>query len=81
VLRQSANSDLSRKQDSISWAEGGLRKVKHVELNYHFTQHLIQSGQDKVTYVPSEDNYANGLTRSAARTNVVVIFMSTITVV
>jgi hypothetical protein len=36
-------------QVSISWAEGGLRKVKHVELKNHFTQHLIQSGQAKVT--------------------------------
>jgi hypothetical protein len=32
-------------QGSISWAEGGLHKAKHVELKYHFTQHLIQSGQ------------------------------------
>jgi hypothetical protein len=46
-------------QGSISWAEGGLRIVKHVELKYHFTQHLIQSGQVKVTYVPSEENSAD----------------------
>jgi hypothetical protein len=38
-------------QGSISWAEGGLRKVKHVELKYHFLQHLIQSEQVKVRYV------------------------------
>jgi hypothetical protein len=53
-------------QGSISWAEGGLRKVKHVELKYHFTQHLFQSGQDKVTYEPSEGNCANGLTKALA---------------
>jgi hypothetical protein len=53
-------------QDSISWAEGGLRKFKHVELKYHFTQHLIQSGQAKVTYVPSGDNCADGLTKALA---------------
>jgi hypothetical protein len=53
-------------QGSISWAEGGLRKVKHVELKYHFTQHLIQSGQVKVRYVPSEDNAADGLTKALA---------------
>jgi hypothetical protein len=53
-------------QGSISWAEGGLRKVKHVELKYHFTKHLIHSGQYKVTYVPSEDNCADGLTKALA---------------
>jgi hypothetical protein len=54
-------------QGSISWAEGGLPKFKHVELKYYFTQHLIQSGQAKVTYVPSEDNCADGLTKALAR--------------
>jgi hypothetical protein len=53
-------------QGSISWAEGGLRKVKHVELKYHFTQHLIQSGQVRVTCVPSEENLADGLTKALA---------------
>jgi hypothetical protein len=63
VFRQSANSDLSRHQGSVSWAEGGLRKVKHIELKNHFTQHLIQRGYAKVTYVQSEKNCADGLTR------------------
>jgi hypothetical protein len=53
-------------QGSISWAEGGLRKVKHVELKYYFTQHRIQSGQAKVRYVPSEGNAADGLTKALA---------------
>jgi hypothetical protein len=53
-------------QGSTSWAEGGLRKVKDVELKYHFTQHLIQSGQVKLRYVPSEDNASDGLTNSLA---------------
>jgi hypothetical protein len=51
-------------QGLISWAEGGLRKVKHVELKYHLKQHLIQTGQAKATYVPSEDNCADGLTKA-----------------
>jgi hypothetical protein len=67
VSRQNANSDLSpNSQGSISWDEGGLRKVKHVELKYHFMQHHIRSGQSKVTYVPSEDNCADGLTKTLA---------------
>jgi hypothetical protein len=53
-------------QDFISWAEGELRKVKHVELKYHFRQHLIQSGQVEMRYVPSEDNIADGLTKALA---------------
>jgi hypothetical protein len=50
-------------QGSISWAENGLSKVKHVELKHHFTQHLIESGQSKATYVPPEDKFADGLTK------------------
>jgi hypothetical protein len=53
-------------QGSFSCAKGGLRKVKHVKLKYHFTQHFMQSGQAKVTYVPSEDNCADGLTKALA---------------
>jgi hypothetical protein len=53
-------------QGSIWWAEGGLRKVKHVELKIHFMQHLIQSEQAKVPYVPLEDNCANGLMKALA---------------
>jgi hypothetical protein len=53
-------------QGLISYAEGGLRKVKHVGLKYHFTQHLIQSEQAKVTYVRSEDSCADDLTKALA---------------
>jgi hypothetical protein len=53
-------------QSSISWSEGELRKVKHVDMKYHFTQHLIQTGQVKVTYVPSNENLADGLTKALA---------------
>jgi hypothetical protein len=53
-------------QDSISWTEGGQRKVNHIELKYLFTQHLIQSGQVKARYLPSEDNVAGCLTKALA---------------
>jgi hypothetical protein len=53
-------------QGSISPAEDGLRNIKQVEPMYHYTKHLIQSGQAKVTYVLSEDNYADGLTKTLA---------------
>jgi hypothetical protein len=57
-------------QGSILLADGVLSKVKHVELKYHFAQHLIQSGQTKVAYVPSEDNCADGLTKALAGSQV-----------
>lgn len=51
-------------QGSIAWAEGGMRRVKHVELKYHYTQHLIKTRQIRVEYVASEDNKADGLTKA-----------------
>jgi hypothetical protein len=37
-------------QGSIAWAEGGLRKVKHVELKYHYSQYLISTGQIEISF-------------------------------
>ncbi len=54
-------------QGSISWAEGGLRRVKHVELKYHYTQSLIDSGQIRLQYVSSSANAADGLTKALTR--------------
>ena len=51
-------------QGSIAWAEGGMRRVKHVQLKYHYTQHLIKTMQIKVEYVPSQENKADGLTKA-----------------
>jgi hypothetical protein len=51
-------------QGSIAWAQGGLRKVKHVELKYHHTQHLIESGQIRIAYVESAINAADVMTKA-----------------
>jgi hypothetical protein len=53
-------------QGSIAWAEGGLRKVQHVELKYHHTQHLIETGQTKIIYVESSKNAADVMTKALA---------------
>jgi hypothetical protein len=45
-------------QGSIAWAEGGLQKVKRVELKYHHSQYLISTGQFKIFYVASALNAA-----------------------
>jgi hypothetical protein len=51
-------------QGSISWArEGSLRKVKHIDLRYHFTHHLINSGTITVKYIESKENKADCLTK------------------
>jgi hypothetical protein len=51
-------------QGSIAWAQGGLRKVKHVELKYHHTQHLIESKQIRIEYVESSQNAADVMTKA-----------------
>ena len=55
-------------QGSIAWAEGGLRKVKHVELKYHHSQYLISTGQVKISYVASELNAADCMTKALTGT-------------
>jgi hypothetical protein len=51
-------------QGSIAWAQGGLRKVKHVELKYHHTQHLIESRQIRISNVEYAMNAANVMTKA-----------------
>jgi hypothetical protein len=55
-------------QGSIAWAEGGLRKVKHVELKYHHSQYLISTGQIKISYVASALNAADCMTKALTGT-------------
>jgi hypothetical protein len=59
-------------QGSIAWAEGGLQKVKHVELKYHTTcghsQYLISTGQIKISYVASALNAAYCTTKALTAT-------------
>jgi hypothetical protein len=51
-------------QGSIAWAQGGLRKVKHVELKYHHTQYLIETDQIRIEYVESSMNAAEVMTKA-----------------
>ena len=51
-------------QGSIAWAQGGMRKVKHVELKYHHTQYLIETEQIQVEYVESSMNAADVMTKA-----------------
>jgi hypothetical protein len=51
-------------QGSIAWAkESNLRKVKHIDLRYHFTNMLITAGQVKVKYIESANNLADVFTK------------------
>ena len=59
----------SDNQGSIAWAtENSLRKVKHIDLRYHFTNMLISSGQIRVKYIESASNLADMLTKSLVGT-------------
>ena len=51
-------------QSTIAWAKEGLRKVKHIELRYHFVQYAVAAKQILPTYLKSEENAADGLTKS-----------------
>jgi hypothetical protein len=51
-------------QGSIAWAEGGIRKFKHVELKSHHSQYLISTGQIKISYVASALNAADCMTKA-----------------
>jgi hypothetical protein len=51
-------------QGSIAWAQGGLRKLKHVELKYHHTQHLIESRQIRIANVESAINAADVINKA-----------------
>jgi hypothetical protein len=53
VSRKYTHKILHYNQGSIAWEEGGLRRVKHVDLKYHHSQDLISTGQIKISYVPS----------------------------
>jgi hypothetical protein len=55
---------LQDKQGSIAWAQGGLRKVKHVELRYHHTQYLIETEQERIEYVEPSMNAADVMTKA-----------------
>ena len=52
-------------QSSIVWAENpGLRKVKHIDLRYNFSRHLVEQGVMKVKYVNTEQNAADIFTKA-----------------
>jgi hypothetical protein len=53
------------KQGSIVWAnESNIRKVKHIDLRYHFTNMLITARQFNVKYIESANNLADVFTKS-----------------
>jgi hypothetical protein len=43
---------------------GRTSKAKHVELKYHHIQYLISTGQIKISYVASDFNAADCMTKA-----------------
>ncbi len=39
------------------------RRIKHIEIKYHFVRDLVESGRIKLAYFPSEDMVADVLTK------------------
>ncbi len=51
-------------QSTISWAKEGLRKVKHIDLRFHFVLAVVFKEQVLPLFVTSEGNKADGLTKA-----------------
>lgn len=51
-------------QSSITWAENtGMRKVKHIDLRYNYSQHMIADGVVVLKYVSTDENIADIFTK------------------
>ncbi len=51
-------------QSTISWVNEGLRKIKHIDLRFHFVQDVVSKEQVLPVFVKSEGNKADGLTKA-----------------
>ena len=50
---------------AISWYEGvqGLRRVKHVGMNYHYVRDMVDKKFVSIDYTPSTENRADFFTK------------------
>ena len=56
-------------QSAMVWAENsGMRKVKHIDLRYNFSQQMIANGVVTLKYVSTDQNTADILTKVLATT-------------
>jgi hypothetical protein len=44
------------------------QRVKHIDIRYHFLRDLVEKGEVKIHYVPSEENLADILTKPLGTT-------------
>lgn len=54
----------------ISWANGEKlpgKRAKHIDVRVHYIRELVRDGKIKVSYVPSEENDADFLTKPLSR--------------
>ncbi|MEL7521272.1 MAG: reverse transcriptase domain-containing protein, partial [Cyanobacteria bacterium J06553_1] len=62
---ETATTIFTDNQSSITWAKNpGLRKVKHIDLRYNFSQEQIEKKIIRVEYVQSSENAADILTKN-----------------
>lgn len=62
----SANIVYTDSQSAIDLAKNPLyhHRTKHIDIQYHFVREKFQEGISKLTYIPTGDQLADGLTKS-----------------
>ena len=55
-------------QPCIDMAKTGTR-VKHIDVKYHFIQDLVKTGVVKLLYISTQDQHADGLTKTNPKAN------------
>ena len=56
-------------QSAISIAKNPVQsqRTKHIDIKYHFLRNLVQSKKMQLSYIPSECNVADALTKPMTR--------------
>lgn len=61
---------LSDNQGALDIADNppNYQKAKHIDIQYHFIRHVLQSNQISIDYIPSIENPADALTKALHKT-------------
>lgn len=60
----------SDNQSAIKWASGERcpsSRAKHIDVRIHYIRNMIKGGEIEMTYIPSEENDADMLTKPLGR--------------
>lgn len=52
---------------ALTWIDRFHARNRHIDVAYHYIRHLVSSKQVEVSYVPTEDNLADQLTKGLGK--------------